>query len=263
MIGIIGGSGLEDPKILKNSEEILVETPYGKTSSPLTIGEIAGKKIALISRHGKKHEIMPSNVNSRANIWALKEFGVKQVLATTACGSLREEIMPGQIVFPKQFIDWTSKRSSTFFDKGKVCHIPMANPFCPKLSELLCETAKKLKIPHHDHGTVVTIEGPRFSTRAESHMFRTIGGDIINMSTVPEVVLAREAGMCYQAIAMATDYDCWKESESVDISKVLETFKSNVERVKRLLVEAIPKIESKECACQKHIDSSIINLSED
>ena len=263
MIGIIGGSGLEDPKILKAAKEFEVETPYGKPSSALVVGKIGGKKVAIISRHGKKHEIMPTNVNNRANIHALKKQGVTQVLATTACGSLREEIAPGQIVFPDQFIDWTSKRASTFFDKDKVCHIPMADPFCPQLRELLIETAKGLKLPHHEKGTVVTIEGPRFSTRAESHMFRKIGGDVINMSTVPEIVLAREAGMCYQAVAMPTDYDCWKEGESVDISTVMKMFRQNVENVKKLLLETIPKIGFEKCACQKHIESAVINIGED
>ena len=263
MIGIIGGSGLEDPKILKGAKEIEVETPYGKPSSPLILGEIAGKKVAIISRHGKKHSIMPTNVNNRANIHALKEQGAKQVLATTACGSLREEITRGMIVFPDQFIDWTSKRSSTFFDKEEVCHIPMADPFCQKLREILIGTAKELKLPHRENGTVVTIEGPRFSTRAESHMFRKIGGDIINMSTVPESVLAREAGLCYQPIAMATDFDCWKSDERVDIGTVLKVFKENVEHVKELMLKAIPKIDFSECDCQKHIEGAIIKIEED
>ncbi len=263
MIGIIGGSGLEKPEIIKGAKEIEVETPYGKPSSSLLIGEIAGKKVAIISRHGKKHQIMPTNVNFRANVWALKEQGCRQVLATTACGSLREEIMPGQLVFPDQFIDWTSKRSSTFFDKEQVCHIPMAEPFCPKLRGLLAGKAKELKLPHHEKGTVVTIEGPRFSTRAESHMFRKIGGDVINMSTVPEVVLAREAGMCYQVIAMATDYDCWRLGEAVDIATVLEVFKRNVENVKKLLLAAIPKISFAECQCQKHIEGAVVKVEED
>jgi 5'-methylthioadenosine phosphorylase len=263
MIGIIGGSGLEDPKFLKGAEEKEVETKFGKPSSPVTIGEIAGKRIAIISRHGRKHEIMPTNVNNRANIWALKELGVKKVLATTACGSLREEIVPGDIVFADQFIDWTSKRSSTFFDKEEVCHIPMADPFCEKTRGKLIETAKALGLEHHGKGTIVTIEGPRFSTRAESNMFRTIGGDVINMSTVPEVVLAREAGLCYQAIALATDYDCWKQEERVDIGSVLEVFKKNVENVKKLLLETIPKLEFEECACQKHIDTAVIKAKDD
>ncbi len=263
MIGIIGGSGLEDPKILKGAKEIEAITPFGKPSSSLIVGEIAGKKVAIISRHGKKHQIMPTNVNNRANLWALKEQGVRHVLATTACGSLREEIAPGQVVFPDQFIDWTTVRPNTFFDKEKVCHIPMADPFCPKLRQALIETAKKLKIQHHEKGTVVTIEGPRFSTRAESKMFRLLGADIINMSTVPEIVLAREAGMCYQSIAMATDYDCWKEHGSVDIAAVLREFKKNIENVKKLLLETIPKIGCADCQCQKHIEGAIVKFGED
>jgi len=263
MIGIIGGSGLENPKILKKAEELDVVTPYGKPSAPLKAGNIGGKKVVIVSRHGKKHEIMPGNVNYRANIWALKELGVKQVFATTACGSLREAIKPGDIVFPDQFIDWTTKRHSTFFDKEKVCHIPMADPFCPKMRMALAEAAKELRIRHHENGTVVTIEGPRFSTRAESQMFRTIGGDVINMSTVPEVVLAREAGMCYQAIAMATDYDCWKTGEGVDIGTVLRVFRQNVESVKKLLLVAIPKSYYTECRCGEHIKGAVIKAEED
>lgn len=259
MIGIIGGSGLDDSKLLKEAIEKKIETPYGKPSSAITIGKIDNIDVAILSRHGKDHKIMPSNVNFRANIWALKKLGVKHLIATTACGSLREEIMPGQLIFPTQFIDWTSKRASTFFDKEKVCHIPMADPFCPKIRDTIIEISKKLKIPHHEKGTVITIEGPRFSTRAESKMFRTIGADIINMSTVPEVVLAREAGMCYQSIAMATDYDCWREGESVDIASIMKVFAKNVENVKNLLLTAIPKISFTECECQKHIDNAIIN----
>jgi len=263
MIGIIGGSGLDNPKILKEAEEKEVETKFGKPSSPIMIGKIEGKDVAIIARHGKKHEIMPSNVNFRANIWALKELGVKHVLATTACGSLREEIKPGQLVFPDQFIDWTSKRSSTFFDKDEVCHIPMAEPFCPQLRKILIETAKELKLEHHEKGTVVTIEGPRFSTKAESLMFRQIGGHVINMSTVPEIVLAREAGMCYQSVAMPTDYDCWRsKGEAVDIATVLKVFKKNIENVTGLLIKAIPKIDFKECDCQHHIDGAIIRTED-
>lgn len=263
MIGIIGGSGLESPKILRGAKEVEVTTPYGKPSSKLILGKISGIDVAIISRHGKKHQIMPGNVNFRANIWALKEQGVRQVLATTACGSLREEIRPGQIVLPNQFIDWTKKRDSTFFDKEQVCHIPMADPFCPMLRKILINAAKELKLVCHEKGTIVTIEGPRFSTRAESKMFRQVGGDIINMSTVPEVVLAREAGMCYQGIAMATDYDCWREQDSVDIGTVLLEFKKNVENVKKLMLTAIPRIESKECECQKHIAGAIVKVEED
>lgn len=259
-IGIIGGSGLEDPDILKDASEVDVETKYGKPSSKLTLGKISGVDVVILSRHGKTHSISPTNVNNRANILALKEQGCSHVLAATACGSLREEIKPGHLVFVDQFIDRTTKRHQTFYDENKgVCHIPMAEPFCPELREKLIETAKELNLNFHDKGTVVTIEGSRFSTKAESHMFRLLGGDVINMSTVPEAVLAKEAGLCYQAIAMSTDYDCFLETEKpVTIDIVLATMKTNAENVKKLWLNVIPKIKNTECQCKEHIKTSVI-----
>src|SRR3989339_1163626 len=163
-IGIIGGSGLDDPQIMQDAQEIEIDTPYGQPSSALTTGKIRGVDVVILARHGKKHSIMPSNVNFRANIIALKEQGCTHIIATTACGSLREEIKPGHLVFCDQFIDRTRKRASTFYDKDKVCHIPMAEPFCPELRKLLAEAAKRLKLRYHEKGTVITIEGSRFST---------------------------------------------------------------------------------------------------
>src|SRR3989344_3278892 len=257
-IGIIGGSGLEDPKILKDAKEINVSTKFGSPSSSLTTGKINNVDVVILSRHGKKHTIMPSNVNYRANIMALKEQGCTHIIATTACGSLREEIKPGHFVFCDQFIDRTTKRASTFYDSDRVCHIPMAEPFCPKLRGILAETAKEMKMDYHKKGTVVTIEGPRFSTKAESHMFRNWGADVINMSTVPEAVLAREAGICYAIIAMSTDYDCWHETEDgVNIEMVLQTMRNNAENVKKLLVGVIPKIKHTECQCKEDIKTSV------
>ena len=258
-IGIIGGSGLDDPQILKNAKEIEVETPYGKPSSSLTTGTLREVDIVILARHGKKHTIMPSDVNFRANIWALKEQGCTHVLATTAVGSLKEEIRPGHLVFPDQVIDRTTKRASTFYDKGRVCHIPMGNPFCDKLRKLLAEEAKKLGLMHHDKATLITIEGPRFSTKAESHMFRSWGAEIINMSVMPECTLAREAGMCYQPIAMSTDYDCWHTSEEpVTWEQVSKIMSHNAANVKRLLIETIPKIAHEECACKDAIKTSVV-----
>lgn len=225
----------------------------------MAIGKINGIDVVIISRHGKKHTINPTNVNYRANIWALKEQGCTHIIATTACGSLREEIKPGHLVFCSQFIDRTAKRDSTFYDKDKVCHIPMAEPFCPKLRNLLAEAASEMKLEHHKKGTVVTIEGPRFSTKAESHMFRQWGADVINMSTVPEAVLAREAGICYAIVAMSTDYDCWRETEeSVNIEMILQTMRNNAENVKKLLIEVIPKVNYTECKCKEDIKTAII-----
>lgn len=248
-VGIIGGSGMDDPKLLENKKEKAVKTPWGAPSSKLALGRIAGVDVAILARHGKDHSIYPSGVNFRANIHALKAEGCTHILATTAVGSLRDKIHPGDLVFPDQFIDFTKLRALTFFDKKHVVHTPMAEPFCKATRDLIIKTAKALKLRHHPKGTVITIEGPRFSTKAESHMFRAWGADIINMSTVPEVSLAREAGLCYQSIAMSTDYDCWKEEEEpVTWEMILATMNKNADNVRKLLLTVLPKIEST-CCC--------------
>lgn len=248
-IGIIGGSGMDDPDLLKNKREKKVKTPYGSPSSDLTSGKIAGTDVVVLARHGRKHSIYPTGVNFRANIHALKKEGCTHILATTAVGSLREKIKPGDLVFVDQFIDFTKLRNLTFHDK-KVVHTPMAEPFCRDLRSILVVSARELKLRHHNRGTVITIEGPRFSTKAESHMFRMWGADVINMSTVPEVILAREAGICYQTIAMSTDYDCWKEGEEpVTWEMILSIMQNNADNVKKLLVSAISKIEKADCCC--------------
>lgn len=256
-IGLIGGSGLENPEILKEARDIEVNTPYGKPSSPLKVGKISGVEVVLLSRHGRTHSIMPTNVPNQANIWALKQQGCTHILASTACGSLREEIRPGNLVIIDQFIDRTTKRTQTFYEQNQVCHIPMAEPFCTKLRQQLVESAEELGLSYHKTGTIITIEGSRFSTRAESHLFRQWGADVINMSTVPEVVLAREAGICYAAVAMSTDYDCWKESE-VTFEEVLKVFGKNAENVIQLFLRVIPKIQERECKCQQDIKTSVM-----
>lgn len=246
-IGIIGGSGMDDPRLMKNIKEKHVKTPYGKPSSSLTVGKIEGVDVVILARHGKDHSIYPTGVNYRANIHALKREGCTHVLATTAVGSLREKIKPGDLVFVDQFIDYTKHRPLTFHDE-KVIHTPMAEPFCRDLRSILVKTAKELKLRYHPKGTVITIEGPRFSTKAESYMFRSFGADVINMSTVPEVILAREIGLCYQAIAMSTDYDCWKEGEEpVTWEMILKIMNKNSDNVKKLLLSAIKKIKFREC----------------
>ncbi|MHB8882410.1 MAG: S-methyl-5'-thioadenosine phosphorylase [Thermodesulfovibrionales bacterium] len=248
-IGIIGGSGMDDPNLLKNKKEKKVTTPYGSPSSALTTGKIGGVDVVILARHGKKHSIYPTGVNFRANIHALKKEGCTHILATTAVGSLREKIRPGDLVFVDQFIDFTKHRNLTFHDK-KVVHTPMAEPFCGDLRKLLISAARELKLRAHNGGTVITIEGPRFSTKAESHMFRMWGADVINMSTVPEVILAREAGICYQSIAMSTDYDCWKEGEEpVTWEMILSIMHKNSENVKKLLVKTISTIQNTDCKC--------------
>jgi 5'-methylthioadenosine phosphorylase len=245
-IAIIGGSGLENPDILKSPKTLKVETPFGDPSSELTTGKIGNVDVVILSRHGKKHSIPPTQVNNRANIWALKEQGCDFILATTACGSLREEIGRGDLVILDQFIDFTKHRKTSFFNEfkpGEMKHTPMADPFDLKLRNLLIQSSEELKLKFHKTGTVISIEGPRFSTRAESNMFRMWGADVINMSVAPEVILANEIGIPYAAIAMSTDYDCWKtDEEAVTWEAVLEIFNKNVHNVIDLLLMTLKKI---------------------
>lgn len=242
-VGIIGGSGLDDPQILKNASDKQVMTAYGAPSSPLKTGTIAGVDVVLLARHGRQHTLPPTHVNYRANIQALKDAGCTHIIATTAVGSLREEIGRGDLVIPDSFIDFTRRRDVSFHDRfepHKPVHTPMADPFDKQLRTLLIDTARQLGFTHHPAGTVVTIEGSRFSTRAESRMFRQWGADIINMSIAPEAILANEAGMPYAAVAMSTDYDCWKEDEApVTWEQILAIFGQNVEKVTFLLLTAI------------------------
>lgn len=237
-IALIGGSGLEKLELQNNAEIINVDTPYGETSSPIFKSKFPSKEVYFISRHGLKHEHAPTQVNNRANIWALHSLGCSKIIATTAVGSLREELKPGDLIFPDQFIDFTRFRAISFFDdfsKG-VKHAPMADPFNKKIREELAKICTKLGYTNHAKGTVVTIEGPRFSTRAESHMFRSWGADLINMSTAPEAALANELEIPYAAIAMSTDYDCWKENEeAVSMDAVFKVFRANAEKVVQLL----------------------------
>lgn len=242
-IAIIGGSGLEDPAILQNPKDIKVVTPYGDPSSTFKSGTIGGVEVVILSRHGRDHSIPPTQVNNRANIWAIKQLDCTHILVTTACGSLREEIGRGDLVVLDQFIDFTRLRNVTFFEKfesGQLNHTPMADPFDKALRELVIKIAGNLKLKHHKTGTVVTIEGPRFSTRAESNMFRMWGADVINMSVAPECILANELGIPYAAIALSTDYDCWKtDEEPVTWEEVIKVFNHNVENVIKLLVKTI------------------------
>lgn len=249
-IGIIGGSGLNKPELLKGGVERTVTTQFGSPSDVLIEGQIKGVDVVLLARHGRDHTINPTNVNYRANIWALKTLGCTHVIVSAAVGSLREEIKPGDFVIPDSFIDRTTKRIGTYYDGSAsslpgVCHIPMEPAFCPTTREILCKTAKELGLTVHPSGTLVTIEGPRFSSKAESNMFRILGGSIIGMTLVPEVVLAKEAGLCYACVAMATDYDCWFD-HIVDVPSVLATFQKNVDNILNLFVALIPKIAEKD-----------------
>jgi 5'-methylthioadenosine phosphorylase len=243
-IGIIGGSGLDDPKILKQSHKVNVTTKYGKPSSQLTIGKLGKNEVVILARHGTAHGIPPSKVNYLANVYALKKSGCEKIIATTAVGSLREDIKPGNLVFPNQFIDFTKNRAYTFFTK-QVVHTPMSEPFDKALRNLLTKTSKKLGYKYNADVTLITIEGPRFSTKAESYMFRKLGADIINMSSCPEIALANELGIPYQTVAMSTDYDCWKEDEEpVTWEIIMNRMRENAEKVKKLLVEVIKNLNA-------------------
>jgi len=246
-IGIIGGSGLDDPDILKNAQAVEIETEYGKPSSTLMTGEIAGVKTVLMARHGRKHQYSPTEVNNRANIKAMQQLGVSHIIATTACGSLKEEIGRGHLVVLDQFIDFTRFRRNTFFDSfsNGVHHTAMAQPFDEDLCRALYTTGQALGLTMHPNGCVITIEGPRFSTIAESKMFRLWGADVINMSTAPEAMLAKEAALPYATIAMSTDYDCWKVDEQpVSWEEILEVFQQNADNVKKLLVKVIEQFST-------------------
>ncbi len=245
-IGIIGGSGIDSPDILENKTTINVETKWGKPSSAISCGTISGVKVAIIARHGIGHTMNPSNVPYRANIAALKQVGCTHIIGATAVGSLREEYKPGDIVISDQFIDRTTKREQSFYDgnyeKG-VCHITVAEPMCESLRQTLISTAQRLSLPFHTRGTCVVIEGPRFSTKAESHLFRSWNAEIIGMTMVPEVCLAREMEIPYANISMVTDYDVWREGEEVSTEKVIETMKANAAKLKLLLKEVVPMIK--------------------
>ena len=256
-IAIIGGTGIYDTEIISNNQTVDLETPYGKTSDSLTVGEFNGKKIVFLPRHGKKHSVPPHKINFRANIWALKEIGVKRIIAPCAVGSLRENMEPGHIAIPDQFIDRTKDRESTFYDKGTVAHISTADPFCPELRDLAISAGKKLDYGIHEKATQVCIEGPRFSTRAESNMFRNWGADTINMTLFPECVLARESQICYVAIATITDYDVWAET-AVSHHEVLKTLEKNVEKTSSIIQNIIPQInDNRDCLCANALDGAI------
>ena len=255
-IGIFGGTGIYDSGILKNSKEITVDTPYGKTSDSITVGEFNGRNVAFMPRHGKKHTIPPHLINFRANIWAFKELGVKRIIAPSAVGSLKEEFEPGHFALPSQFIDFTKSRKGTFSEDGKVIHISVADPFCPELQNVILNVTKKEKIQMHENCTYVCIEGPRFSTKSESKFFRTTGADIIGMTLVPECQLAREAQICYVSISTVTDYDVWAE-KPVTAKEVMETLAKNVETTKKILTLVIDQIpEIKSCSCEKALEEA-------
>jgi len=258
-IGIIGGSGLYNMGIIKNAEEIEVETPFGKPSDKLTVGEIEGVQIVFLPRHGRSHIFPPHKVNYRANIYALKEYGVEYLISTAAVGSLKEKIKPCDFVVANQLIDRTFKRETTFFDEGIVAHVSLSDPFCEKLSDIAFKTIKEENLNVH-RGTYICIEGPQFSTLAESNLYRSWNVDVIGMTLASEVKLAREAEMCLAGILTVTDYDCWyKEEEKVSVKSVVENLRKNDENMAKIIKKLVSKIRyRRDCECSDALKNAII-----
>ncbi len=260
-IGVIGGSGLYQMEGLTDVEERNISTPFGDPSDAIVIGTLEGVRVAFVARHGRGHRIMPTEVNYRANIFALKSLGVEQVISVSACGSLREHLHPGEVVVPDQLFDFTRKRVYTFFGDGLVTHVGVADPFCPRLSALLAGAVEEAGGTVHRGGCFITIEGPRFSTQGESFAYRAWGMDIIGMTTSPEAFLAREAEMCYAVMAHVTDYDVWHETEEpVSVEVVIRILQQNAalaQRAIRLLVTRLARAE-RACDCQDTLATAII-----
>jgi 5'-methylthioadenosine phosphorylase len=251
-IGVIGGSGLYGMEDLREVRELRLKTPFGTPSDALAIGILGDVRIAFLPRHGRGHHILPGEVKYRANIYALKLLGVEQIISVSACGSLREELRPRDMVFPDQIFDRTKARASTFFGRGLVAHVGMARPYCQELSNCLYQSAVGLGFAAHAGGTYVCIEGPQFSTHAESNVYRALGFAVIGMTSLPEAKLAREAEICYAVVALVTDYDVWKTDEEVSVEKVVANLNANSANVKRLLKYAVPNLVRErhcECAC--------------
>ncbi len=242
-IGVFGGSGFYS--FLEDVEEVEVETPYGKPSAPVVVGEVGGKQVAFLPRHGRAHELPPGQINYRANVWALKELGVRRIIGPNASGALKAELELGEFVVCDQFVDRTWGRADTFYEGPETTHVSAADPYCPDLRRLLVETARELGIPVRDGGAVVVVQGPRFSSRAESKWFQDAGWDVINMTAYPEGYLARELELCYANISMVTDHDVGVEgTPPVSHEAVIEVFNANNEKLRELLFAVIPKIGS-------------------
>jgi 5'-methylthioadenosine phosphorylase len=260
-IAVIGGSGVYQMEALRDVTEVKIATPFGDPSDSIMIGTLAGVRIAFLPRHGRGHRIMPTEVNSRANIWALKSLGVERIISISACGSMKEQYAPRDVVIPDQIYDQTkARRPYTFFGQGLVAHISFDEPYCPELSQLVYEAVKKTGATVHKGGTFLTIEGPRFSTKGESRIYRQWGVDIIGMTAVPEAQLAREAEICYCTMAHVTDYDVWHETAvPVTVSMLIENLLANAALTKRAIEYLAPTIPAeRHCACATALSTAII-----
>jgi 5'-methylthioadenosine phosphorylase len=259
-VGIIGGSGFYHHEGMTHNSEVKIKTPFGEPSSAFTLGTIEGVNCAFLPRHDVGHRISPTELPSRANIYAFKSLGVEHIIAISSVGSLKEKIEPMDIVIPDQIIDRTTRRPNTFFSDGIVGHIPFADPFCPELSDVLYNSARKLGVRVHDGGICIAMEGPQFSTRAESEMYRSWGADVILMTVLPEAKLAREAEICYGMMAIVTDYDCWNEKvESVSAEMVIGNLMKSIQAAKKVLRHTIVNLPVKRtCACPHALENAII-----
>jgi len=259
-LGIIGGSGLYEMEGLENVDSVTVRTPLGDPSDSIYTGTLGSLKLAFLPRHGRGHRILPSEINYRANIWALKSMGVDAVISVSAVGSMKEEIVPGDLVVPHQFIDRTKGRASTFFGGGIVGHVPFADPVCHALADVVASGGASTGARVHKGGTYLCMEGPQFSTRAESQLYRSWGVDVIGMTNIPEAKLAREAELCYTTLALATDYDCWHETqEDVSVEAILQIMRGNVENAKKAIAWTAAHIgEKPECGCGEALKYGIV-----
>ncbi len=259
-VGVIGGSGLYDIEGLTSARSIRVRTPFGAPSDVITVGSLEGIRVAFLSRHGRGHVLNPSGINYRANIFALKSLGVSHVISVSAVGSMKESIQPGDVAIPDQFIDLTKRRVSTFFDEGIVAHVAFGEPICAELRQALLTAGEKVGANLHRSGTYLCMEGPQFSTKAESRLYRQWGVDVIGMTNMPEAKLAREAELCYATLALVTDYDCWHETEeAVTVEAVLGTLHRNVALAQQILRGVMPAFTNPvECACHRALDSAIL-----
>ena len=260
ILGVIGGSGLYAMKDLKVVDTVSVETPFGDPSDKIIVGDLEGTRMAFLPRHGVGHRIPPSEINYRANIFAMKKLGVERIISVSAVGSMKEEIIPGHIVVPDQFIDRTFARKTTFFGNGIVGHVSLADPICDELHEVVLESSQRAGATVHPRGTYLCMEGPQFSTRAESFLYRSWGVEVIGMTNVTEAKLAREAGICYVTIALATDYDCWhEEEEAVTLEAVLEIMHNNVELAQTILKEIVKTpVLKRSCTCGEAAKNAIV-----
>ena len=259
-IGVIGGSGLYEMEGLSHVKKVRMATPFGKPSDDYLVGTLFGKRVAFLPRHGKGHRIMPTDINYRANIYGMKKLGVERIISVSAVGSMQEEVKPGDIVIPDQFYDHTKHRRSTFFGNGVVAHVGMADPVCGDLCKLLSEAGAKAGAMVHEGGTYLCMEGPQFSTRGESLIYRQWGVNVIGMTNATEAKLAREAEICYSTIALATDYDCWHHSEeAVTVEAVLEVMKHNIETSKTMIKESVRMLsDDRTCGCGSALQYAIM-----